>query len=411
MSLSDTVRWMYNYDGPANYADEANDVVYGADGNIYACGESGGIGTDMDFTVISLDTLGTLRWVYRFNGNANSEDIARSIIYGNDGNLYITGVTRDTANHSNLTVISLTTSGNQRWIYNYDGPTDMSGEGNAIIWGNDGNLYVAGKSFTLGNTYDFTVLSLTATGNQRWVYNTHGTDVWEDIANKLVYGNDGNIYAVGKLANVATDDDIYVVSFTPSGTVRWQYCPQDSGMDASTSICYGGDGNIYISERTDNFPSTRYDFTITSLTTTGSVRWTYNYDGPAHNDEAATSVIYGNDGYLYATGTTALSNNSSNYLVISLNPASGMQENKTSISLDRSSLTVYPNPAKTYFNIQLPQNADCSEIKIFDITGKQVKSEELKGKNCRVSLFGIQNGVYFVQVGDEVMKNKLIVNK
>jgi hypothetical protein len=72
---------------------------------------------------------------------------------------------------------------------------------------------------------------------------------------------------------------------------------------------------------------------------------------------------------------------------------------------------IYPNPTKTYFTIRLPQPADRSEIKIFDVNGKIVKSEELKGKNNRVSLNGIKNGVYFVKVGNEMLKEKLVVTK
>jgi hypothetical protein len=43
------------------------------------------------------------------------------------------------------------------------------------------------------------------------------------------------------------------------------------------------------------------------------------------------------------------------------------------------------------------------------VSGKIVKSEELKGKSCRISLNGIKNGVYFMKVGNDA--KKLVVNK
>ncbi len=46
--------WIYKYNGPGNANDEANSLVYGADGNIYVAGRSWGSGTGSDFIVISL---------------------------------------------------------------------------------------------------------------------------------------------------------------------------------------------------------------------------------------------------------------------------------------------------------------------------------------------------------------------
>jgi hypothetical protein len=75
---------------------------------------------------------------------------------------------------------------------------------------------------------------------------------------------------------------------------------------------------------------------------------------------------------------------------------------------------IYPNPARTYFNIRLPLSADRSLIKIFDVSGKVVKEILRSAQNdnaIRVPLNGIKNGVYFVKVGDEIVKEKLVVTR
>jgi len=89
----------------------------------------------------------------------------------------------------------------------------------------------------------------------------------------------------------------------------------------------------------------------------------------------------------------------------------GVEEEHTTLDAIGTILEVYPNPAKTYFTLRLPQSADGEQIKIFDVTGKIVISEELKGKNNRISLDRIKNGVYFVKVGNEMVKEKLVVTK
>ncbi len=93
-------------------------------------------------------------------------------------------------------------------------------------------------------------------------------------------------------------------------------------------------------------------------------------------------------------------------------PVAGEQE-KTAISI-KSNFQVYPNPAKTFFTVRGPFSTDRSEIEIFDITGKVVKEILRFAQNdntMRIPLDGIKNGVYFVQVGDELISKKLIVTK
>jgi flagellar hook assembly protein FlgD len=65
-----------------------------------------------------------------------------------------------------------------------------------------------------------------------------------------------------------------------------------------------------------------------------------------------------------------------------------------------------------FFTLRLPQSADREQIKIYDVTGKVVKELESSAKKeLRISLDGIKNGVYFVRVGDETVKEKLIVTR
>jgi hypothetical protein len=78
--LSQTENWVYRYNGPANsYSDEANAIVYGADGNIYAAGFSDNTNFDKDFFVVSLTSAGDTNWVYTYDAAAHQDDIAYSL--------------------------------------------------------------------------------------------------------------------------------------------------------------------------------------------------------------------------------------------------------------------------------------------------------------------------------------------
>lgn len=99
--------WVYWYNGPGNSYDYAHSIVYGADWNIYAAGSSQGLTTSMDFLVLSLTSEGDERWVYRYNGPANSTDVAHDLVYGADRNIYATGESMVNGTGDDFTVISL----------------------------------------------------------------------------------------------------------------------------------------------------------------------------------------------------------------------------------------------------------------------------------------------------------------
>src|SRR4030042_4694766 len=89
--FAQTERWVYKYNGSGNADDIAVSITCGDDGNIYAAGQSRGNGSGFDFTIVSLLPDGTERWVYTYNGPGNADDIAKQIVYGLDGNIYACG--------------------------------------------------------------------------------------------------------------------------------------------------------------------------------------------------------------------------------------------------------------------------------------------------------------------------------
>ncbi len=76
-------------------------------------------------------------------------------------------------------------------------------------------------------------------------------------------------------------------------------------------------------------------------------------------------------------------------------------------------LEIYSNPARNYFAIRLPQSADHLTLKIYDVCGKLVKEITCNQKETetKVSLNGINLGIYFVKVGDAPTIKKLVVTK
>ncbi len=313
--FSQTPNWIYEYNGPNSGDDRAYDLVYGSDSNIYVAGYSEG--TDDDITVISLTTAGDTNWIYRFNGTGNQFDHAYDIVYGADGNIYVTGVTIGSGTAvRDLIVISLSSStGDTNWTYIYNSGPSTYDEGHAIAYGTDGNIYVAGWT---DNDY-FTILSLTNAGTERWLYPYDYSGSY-DIANSIVYGADGNIYAAGYSFGNASD--MLVVSTDATGNYRWDYAYNGSSnnADSAYAIAYADDNHLYVAG-TSNNTTTGVDFTVAKLDTAGTEEWVYKYNNPSANgSDRAFSLVYGNDGNIYAAGESYSSTTNNDFTVVSLDP-------------------------------------------------------------------------------------------
>lgn len=299
--------FVYRYNGPANGPDEAYAITCGSDNNLYIAGKSWADSSGDDFLVISLTNYGSQRWLYSYNGPNRGSDEARSIVYGTDGNVYAVGKS-SAIDSSDIVAIGLTTTGMERWVYRYNGPGDGIDEAYSIIYGDNGNLYIAGKSFGIGTGYDFTIICIDPKfGIQKWVYRYNGPANNSDVALSIVYGSDGNLYAVGySAASIDSMTYFTVLSLTNTGNLRWVYRYNEitgatTGHDVAYSLVYGSDGNIYVAGKTWDIESGD-DFTVISLNSSGNERWIYKYKGFKNCSDGATSIIYGSDGKLYAAG-------------------------------------------------------------------------------------------------------------
>jgi hypothetical protein len=82
---------------------------------------------------------------------------------------------------------------------------------------------------------------------ERWVYTYDGNMNHIDIAQALVCGLDGNIYAVGRTANYGTSSDFIVVNLKDNGDTNWTYMYNPMNLeDIAFAVDYGLDHNIYV---------------------------------------------------------------------------------------------------------------------------------------------------------------------
>jgi|Deesub1362A_J573_1020465.scaffolds.fasta_scaffold00942_6 hypothetical protein len=288
---SQTLLWDYYYEGTGGWTDYAGKIIYGSDGNIYACGTTceAPYQYDFTFTVMSYDTMGNLRWQYIKNTVNNSGDEAVYITEGGDGNLYVCGSIA-----GKLAVVSLTKDGNERWVYQ----TNEDGFANAEIVWFDGNVYTCGYIYPAGSsTADIYVLSLTSDGNFRWDYIYTNPD-YSDQAHALAVDSlNGNIYVAGELLApgvIQTQHFLFVVALSTQGYEKWTYIYDDPSFDDLKS------GETIVTDGNKVYVGGAYgqDALVVALDIAGNYLWEDYEDFDSHIS-AQDNMIIGSDGNLY----------------------------------------------------------------------------------------------------------------
>jgi hypothetical protein len=62
-------------------------------------------------------------------------------------------------------------------------------------------------------------------------------------------------------------------------------------------------------------------------------------------------------------------------------------------------MTIYPNPSKGLFTVEMAENPNNSSIEIFNLLGKKVYSQVINSSKTVLNL-KLQSGIYFVNFCD-----------
>jgi len=300
-------QWAYRTLWPGD--DVGCDIIY-AGGNLYVAGYATGQGKE--FVVLSLNTSGNYRWSWISDGPDHADDEAFSICYGGSY-VYAAGY-QTNGGDKDITVFKLSTSGVSQWAYRSYWSYDD--EGYDIIYGSDGNLYIAGYAGGGGtNLKDFVALSLDASGGERWSWISDGSANQDDEAFSVVYSS-GYVYAAGY--KTFSSKHIEIDCLSASGTPQWAYRTYWSYDDVGFDIVYGSDGNLYVAGYANGGGTNMKDFAVLSVNTSGSERWSWISDGSAHQDDEARAICYAGN-YVCAVGYKTMSGSGKDIEVDCLN--------------------------------------------------------------------------------------------
>ena len=341
-----SLEWVKTY-GDSSF-DRGLDIAIDSSDNIYVTGyfmrtvnfgggnvtvtdpSSGG----SDLFVLKLNSSGEFQWVYTVGGSNN--DNGKGIDVDSSGNVYISGIFKDTVNfgggditsHGNfdIFVLKLNSSGVFQWVYHAGGTGND--QAYPISVDTNGNVLVAGYFFDTANftpasctsrgSADIFVLKLTTSGLLNFIRCYGSTSV--DYPWGVDFDSAGNAYITGGFSNTINFDcgnttssgsqDIFVMKLNSSGNCQWVYTVGDSDMDYGWALETDSSNNSYITgyfQDTVNFGGGNItsvgnrDVFVLKLNSSGVFQWVYTAGGT--EDDYSYGLDIDSSGNIYAVGS------------------------------------------------------------------------------------------------------------
>ncbi len=423
---------------------------------------------DHDILIYKYDLNLNLQWSFIYNGIGDLEDRGVKIIKGNAGSLLVLGNSADS-----ICVLKLdSASGNLLKKRNFKNSNlDDSNTGVDIRYLNNAT-YVAGTT-DMGPFQGSTVL-LKMDNNLNFVFtiikkaSIFGAIVQRDVVKTLQLDASGNCFIAGHIfSNAASPKPRpFLLKYNSSGVLQYlkRYSYDDNecfdffaestgglimytnknkylrisnatgivtlGTTILTSLNFkvadvakGADNNLYVFGRisyTQNFNGNPFEYRgvqVSGISTAGvtSVIYQENYQTPFRLDLTYTpkriSVRNSNQVY-FSMDVDDLSLLPNEFFVKygrrQFTPARLPFESVENMG---STLSVYPNPAQSFINVELPTNITQGTIQIFDLQGKLMLTKNIDDTfQNEINIESLHTGTYFVKlIGNEfVVTDKFV---
>ena len=320
-------QWVARYSGPGIY-DIAYSLTVDSQGNVFVAGSSLVSGYNYDYATVKYNSAGVMQWVARYDGPATlySDDYFSSLALDDQGNIYVTGYSRNLGNDYDYATVKYNSAGVVQWDTRYNGPENSMDEANSLVVDDQGNVYVTGNSWDSGTYYDYVTAKYNSAGIEQWTarYNGQGNSI--DEVNSLVVDDQGNVYVTGGSGGTGTGyNDYGTVKYNSAGVEQWVVRYNNGGYvntwDEATSLVVDDQGNVYVTGYSVG-DGTYYDYATVKYNSAGVEQWVSRYNGPGNSHDRTNSLAVDDQGNVYVTGYSwDLGTNDKDYATVKYNSA------------------------------------------------------------------------------------------
>lgn len=437
-SATGIIQWQKTYGGTKG--DTGVSVDFTSDGGYiigsYTYSNDGDITSNhsinyTDCFIMKLSSNGILEWqktyggtdterIYSIKSTPDGGYIFIASTYSNDGDVIGAHYTLST---NDIWVVKLSSTGTIQWQKCYGGSnTDGAWE---ILLTNDGGYIISGYTASndgdvIGTVYggiDSWVIKISSTGIIQW-QKCYGGTAEDEFLGMYITSDGGYIFSGGTYSNNGNItgnfgySDFWIVKTNSLGVIQWQKNYGGSLYE----VPYGGikqtnDGGYIIAGLTNsnNNNITGYhggqDFWVLKISSTGVIQWQKCLGGT--NMEIGYNINITNDnGYIVAgqsnsnDGDVTGNHGGTDAWIVKLAPDSLSNESFT----EKTTITLFPNPAKENITLKLNYFTPSQEISITDIQGKIIHNQKLEGLSTTINTSSFAKGIYFLNLIDGTQK-------
>jgi uncharacterized delta-60 repeat protein len=268
----------------------------------------------------------TEEWVKRYNGPENSADDGNSLAIDGFGNVYVTGLSMGSGTSYDYATLKYENSGYLQWYARYNGYGNDNDQARSIAVDGSGNVYVTGLSTGIGTYNDYATVKYNSIGVQQWVKSYNGPGKSVDQANSIAVDGSGNVYVTGFSAGSGTSNDYATIKYNSSGTELWvsRYDGPAHSNDQAKSLVIDASGNVYVTGW--SFATgTNFDYATIKYNSSGVEQWVQRYNGPGYYYDFAAAIAVDASGNVYVTGGSYGPESDFDYATIKYN-SSGFQQ-------------------------------------------------------------------------------------
>ena len=244
ISSTGTLLWEARYD-----YNQLPDIPAGIEldnaGNVVVAGGSAVTPTAWEIVTLKYSITGTLLSETRVP--STTFDQPRALAKDGDGNFYITGQTGTGTTNPNLKLVKLDSNLNIVWEKTYDG-SGKEDMGNSLAINGDGEVYVTGFTKNSDGSQDMLTLRYLSDGTASWtrvIKPLH--PLGKAQGKKVAVDENGHVYIAGE-TQLNANPDMLVLGYDTSGFKQWHKVFTDNlnGVETPTSIVLDDDRGVLV---------------------------------------------------------------------------------------------------------------------------------------------------------------------
>ena len=322
---SGTEEWSKVYNGPQSDDDISSAMFVDDAGNVYVTGISRWTANAFKIVTLKYSPSGNLLWISAFDSLGQSDSRAEDIWVDSDGNVFVTGwISQSNNGYYDIATIKMNSSGEiLDWAY-FGQVNNIQDSGTNILGDANGNIFVGGDSWrnvSLGR--EVVIIKYNSDLDTNWVVHVNGSDnSFNEFTVDLELDDTGNIYALCRLQNDPGFTDFAVVKINSGGDVVWRVeYDEAGGQDIPEAMAMDDDGNIYVTGRVRRLSGGGYnDYAIRKYNSDGIEQWTTYYDGPQNLDDDPIDIVLDQNGNVFVCGESNRDGSAFKFIVVKYTP-------------------------------------------------------------------------------------------